>query len=231
MYLCYFDEVKPDPNADRNNFFIGGIAIEQNDAPEIESLVNDIAREFFGSAVFEKNTEFKGTWMMQGQGACKGKHPEKRMKVLKQFIDILCDERVSKFGVAITSHGKNNKHVSDYLSGLCLYIESVDNFLKKQSKRGILFGDYEHDYVNSSIRMFSQYRNSTGFFDRYDKEITQLFDTIYFSSSHHSRLIQLADIFMYIFQLRYYNKRTKFYQRDILEYADKKGFFDDIIYK
>lgn len=63
----------------------------------------------------------------------------------------------------------------------------------------MVFGDYEKDEMADAVCDFSnyQYRGMTNYNGR---SLESLIDTIYFTHSHHSRLLQLADVMLYMVQ-------------------------------
>jgi hypothetical protein len=61
----------------------------------------------------------------------------------------------------------------------------------------ILIGDYEKDEFKQMIADFAQYR-SNGTPWQYGIEITKIVDSVHFTRSHHSRMIQLADMWLFV---------------------------------
>jgi hypothetical protein len=232
MYLCYFDEIKIDPRNSKNNFFIGGICIDSSDAQKIENEINIIALNFFGSSVLRKDTELHGSHIMHGHGACKGRDIEDRITLLKVFVDILSKPDLKLFStrIDVTAHRKQYTHpMPEYNFGLMLHVENVNSYLKSIKQIGMLFGDFERDNTENSIVSLSEFKISGTQFIKHD--ITQLVDTLYFAHSHHSRFIQLADIFLYFDHLCYYDDRTRYPQRTILEYIDQSKMREKIFRK
>lgn len=224
MYLCYFDEIKIDPVRNKNNFFIGGICIDSNSVHDIENELNLIALNFYGSSVLRKDTEFHGSHIMHGHGACEGREIADRIQLLKSLADILNKSSLHLFStrIDVAIHRKQYTHpMKEYNLGLMLHIENIDRFLNEKNAIGMLFGDYERDHTESSIISLSEFRASgTQFFGQ---KISQLVDTLYFAHSHHSRFVQLADVFMYFDHLCHYNDRTRYPQRTVLEHLDEIG--------
>jgi hypothetical protein len=232
MFLSYFDEVKISP-PERMNFFIGGVTMDETDLPLIEAEIDKIAQAFFGASPLSKETEFHGAHILHGKGACKGRQLEERIKVIKALIDILKNERIHKHmtRIDVTAHrGKYKTPRPEYSLGLMLHFEQIDQFLAERQSLGMMFGDYERDNTEESILNLSSYKkNGTDYW--YGKEIKCLADTVYFAHSHHSRFIQLADVFLHLAQLRHYNDRTHYAQREILDYVDMTGMLANCVVK
>ena len=81
------------------------------------------------------------------------------------------------------------------------FIEQVNNHLKNANKLGMVFGDYDEPVIGSSVASLSRFREG-GTYWRKGQEIENIIDTVHFAQSHHSRLIQLADIFLYSLQFQ-----------------------------
>ncbi len=233
MYFCYFDEVKTDLINNKHNFFIGGISIDQSDIMDIEKTLDLIAFNFFGTSVLGKGNEFHGSYIVHGKGAFKGREVTTRLALIKDLTNLLTDSRINKFTTRINVIEHKEKYqypMPEYNFGLMLHLENTDSFLKEKRKKGILFGDYERDNTENSIISLSEFKNSKTKFYK-GKQITQLVDTIYFAHSHHSRFIQLADVFLYLAHLRFYNDRSKKLQKAVLEHVDSITFMKDIYQK
>lgn len=228
MFLSYFDEVKAEL-PDRPYFFIGGVTIDESAMTDIEAALNDVAHRLFNSSVLAKSNELHGKEIFQGKGCCKGMKPKPRIDALKGIIDILAKNEVHKHltQLDVANHrAKYNKPEPEYNLGLMFYIEQIDRFLEKNNSKGMLFGDYERDEANDSIINLSHFKHySTRY--TYGRKITHLLDTLYFAHSHHSRFVQLADVFLYLVQSRHYNVRKNRFQQEILEYVDDTGVVKD----
>lgn len=65
MYIIYFDEVKNRPHKQRY-YWLGALAIPHDLALDLETKVNDISNEVFGSPLLSKDTEFHGNEIICG---------------------------------------------------------------------------------------------------------------------------------------------------------------------
>lgn len=232
MYLAYFDEVKPS-FPERPFFFIGGLVVEDKDVQKIEQSIHGLALDFFGKSTLGKDTELHGIEIFRGNGACKGRSIEERLVLFRGLIDILSNEKIKKFLVTINCEEHRRRYVNpepEYNLGLMFYIEMVEKFLSDNNSLGMLFGDHEKDQVEKSIINLSEFRLE-GTRYRRGKKINCILDTLYFAQSHHSRLVQLADVFMYLSQLNHYgdNKtymhesvRTLFHATEIVKECHNK---------
>ena len=212
LFLIYFDEVKHDPPVQEAQLF-GGITVRDTDAQEIEDRMNELAEKYFGSKVLSKDTEFHAKDIAQGKGNCKTRKPAERVEMLEGLLDILGEPSVSKIYARMTP-SKVHFPTDPERDTFMLFVEKIESFLKSRSDIGMLFGDYDHKMISPSITNLSQYRIGRTSW-ALGRNISCLVDTVHFAHSHHSRLVQLADIYVYCTQ---YAKtpsssywRTRFY--------------------
>ena len=62
----------------------------------------------------------------------------------------------------------------------------------------MVFGDYEKDEISRSILDFSQFKFDGKTPMPLGRPLERLKDTIYFTHSHHSRFLQVADMVIYL---------------------------------
>lgn len=79
-----------------------------------------------------------------------------------------------------------------------LILERFCDYLEKQQDVGVVFGDYEKDEITRAVLDFSQFK-LLGRTPMYKgRPLGWLVDTIYFTHSHHSRFLQVADIVVFL---------------------------------
>jgi len=74
-----------------------------------------------------------------------------------------------------------------------------NRYLSKQNEVGMVFGDYDEPVVGKSVVSLSNFKKYGTQWQRAET-IDRLFDTVHFAKSHHSRMIQLADVYLYCCQ-------------------------------
>ena len=62
----------------------------------------------------------------------------------------------------------------------------------------MVFGDYEADEVTGAVVDFSEYKNQGKTPMYFGRPLGRLLDTVYFTQSHHSRFLQVADLLVYM---------------------------------
>jgi Protein of unknown function (DUF3800) len=155
-----------------------------------------LSHKVFGSRNLEKSTEFHGIEICRGSGNFKGVPLEQRLEVLEQLLSMAAQEFIKRIYVRINPENiTHTKTPPDEIAFIFL-IEQVEAMLAKEDQLGMIFGDYDAPKIGLSVANLSRFRRG-GTSWAEGKDIDHLIDTVHFAKSHHSRLIQLADVFLY----------------------------------
>lgn len=221
MLLTYFDEVKP-VLPDQPYFWLGGLMVDDGIAPRLEEEINVLATSCFGGRTgLTRQTEFHAVDIVHGKGNFKGvPNPKERFDLLKQLVRVYAKPE----GVyRVTSRIEVEKlysGVDAQEKALMFLIEKVDGFAGARNTRAMLIGDFEREgLVEAAVQSLSAFReNGTPY--AFGKDIEHLVDTIHFARSHHSRLLQLADVYLWTEQLRYRRGERKELTADLLRFIN-----------
>ncbi len=197
MRLIYFDETKF--SEDNPYFFIGGILLEEECVTNLDRELMKVQQDFFGTNSLDKKTELHGLYIYQGKGSYKNRTIPDRIDLFQRIGELLIQYKIPIRVVSIDMNTCKQQYISPlppYKYGLMLLLEQFCKFLDRENDIGIAFGDYEKDEITQSIRDFSEYKKQTP--THYGHSIKRLIDTIYFTHSHHSRFLQVADMVMYM---------------------------------
>lgn len=199
MYLIYFDETK---FAEENPFFfIGGIVIADSNISALEETLMQIQYNFFGTNVLTHETEFHGQHIFNGIGQFRKRRLEDRVSLFEDIGRFICDNKIAIRIVCINVHKHRARYQypqPEYNLGLMLMLERFCDFLEAKNDIGVVFGDYERDEITKSILDFSQFKHTGKTSMFHGRPLGLLKDTIYFTHSHHSRFLQVADMIMYM---------------------------------
>jgi len=209
MKLIYFDESKSD---DMNPFFfIGGILIDKDSLTSIENNLIRVQREYFSTNELSQKTEFHGQDIFQGCSQYRRQDIPKRLKIFEEIGKIAGSAKIPFILTRINVHKHRLQYrqpVNEYALGLMLIMERFSAFLENEKKNGLLIGDEEQTENTKAILAFNNYKISGGTPFLPGRSIAPLKDTIYFSKSHFSRFIQMADLLVYMAS-RYEKPETK----------------------
>lgn len=199
MHLIYFDENKY--TEENPFFFIGGVIIEDKKANDLEQTLSQIQYNFFGTNSLTKESEFHGKEILHGKGNCKKRKLAERVQVFKDIGSVIINNKlpIRMVCIDVKKHkGKYTYPIPEYRLGLMLALERFCDYLDSADDIGIVFGDYEKDEIAKSILDFSQFKTSGKTPMYYGRPLGRLLDTVYFTHSHHSRFLQVADLIIYM---------------------------------
>lgn len=199
MHLAYFDENK---FADDNPYFwVGGLLIPDKKAIEFENTLSQIQYNFFGTSVLSKDTEFHGKELFHGKGSFKGRSLAERLRVFQDIATFLVNNKIPVRMVCIDVPKHKQKYsypMPEYRLGLMLVLERFCDYLDEVDDLGLVFGDYERDELTHSVLDFSQFKTLGKTPMYFGRPLGRLLDTVYFTHSHHSRFLQVADLLIFL---------------------------------
>jgi hypothetical protein len=215
MYLIYFDETKFEK--DNPYFFMGGILIKENLLEILEKEIASIQKNFFGTSLLKLETELHGKLIFQGKGHFRKRKLSERLKLFEEVTNLLINFKIPIILICldVERYWKNpnqecnnyQKKGDEYKLGLQLILSNFEKFLENKKEIGLVFGDYEKDEITSAIENFSAFKEEkipiSGI------TLNRIKDTIYFTQSHHSRFLQIADLVLYMAN-RYENSKKEF---------------------
>jgi len=209
MYLIYFDEVKDDGSTQKY-YWVGGIALEASILKEIEKQVEAISTQHFGSPCIGHETEFHAAEIYHRKGLFKEwNDPSKRVGLVGSLLRVLEDDRIKKIYVKIDrDHFDSKKFKRKKIDEMAfmLFCEKANGLMKRQREFGMMIGDRESDSLASRYAgNLSNWRNF-GTDYQLGRSIDNLVDTVHFTGSHLSRLLQLADVHIWCRQFRALNQ-------------------------
>lgn len=199
MHLCYFDENKHGP--DNPHFFIGGLLIPDKKALDFENTLSQIAFNFFGARSLIQANELHGKELFHGKGNAKGRKLEERVQVFQDIATFVTNNQIPVRMVCIDvdrHKGKYQYPMPAYRLGLMLILERFSEYLDEADDLGLVFGDYEADEVTGAVVDFSEYKSQGKTPMYFGRPLGRLLDTVYFTQSHHSRFLQVADLLVYM---------------------------------
>jgi hypothetical protein len=199
MHLAYFDENKY--SEDNPFFLIGGYLLPEKKAPQLEEDLRQIQFNFFGSTSLRKDTEFHGKDMFHGKGVFQKRKLIERIKLFSDLVTFVISNQLPIKIVCIDVRHHRAKYqypTPEYRLGLMLILEKFCDNLEDIDDLGAVFGDYEKDEVAKAIIDFSEFKVAGATHIYHGRPLGRLIDTVYFTHSHHSRFLQVADVLMYM---------------------------------
>jgi Protein of unknown function (DUF3800) len=228
LHLIYYDEVKYDPPK-QSSYWMGGICVSHEIVPDLEAQMSEIAVRAFGSATLNKDTEIHGIELCRGSGNFKARDFGARLALLTDLLAIIAREDVARIRIKVNP--ANILHAADSPSDIAFMflVEKADALLTEKKSLGMLIGDYDEPAIGTSVSNLSEFRRGSTRWAR-GKGIRNLVDTVHFAKSHHSRMIQLADVFLYCSQF-YWGANASGWRKAIAEVIRASGAMFPTKYK
>jgi len=218
--LAYFDENK---YSEENPFFvIGGIIIPGDNVIDLENTLSQIQYNFFGNTFLTRDTEFHGKELFHGKAQFKGRNLSERVQLFRDIATFILNNKIPIRMVRIDVHRHREKYAypaPEYRLGLMLILERICDFLDSVDDMGLVFADYEKDELTNSVLDFSQFKMQGKTPMYFGRPLGRLIDTVYFTHSHHSRFLQVADILVFLAG-RYENMEaapSKWHDNEVLQ--------------
>lgn len=209
MYLIYFDEVKDDGDTQKY-YWVGGIALDAAILKEVEKKIEAISTQHFGSPCIGHETEFHAAEIYHRKGLFKDwTDPSQRIGLIGSLLKILDDDRIKKIYVKIHRAHFASKFSAKKIDEMAfmLFCEKANGLMGRLNDFGMMIGDRESDSLASRYAWnLSNWRNF-GTEYRLGRSIEHLIDTVHFTGSHLSWLLQLADVHVWCRQFRSLNQK------------------------
>jgi len=195
VMLTYFDEVKHEPGK-HSCFWLGALAVDAHQVRPIEAQVSALAKECFGTTALARHTEFHTSALINRRDHFNDWDTSRRIDALTNLLRIL-DQHDLIAKIMICLH-TDRMVATDFEAKAFLFLtEKLQQFLVQQDAVGLLIGDRESDQAAAAAASdLSDYR-ATGTPFPFGRNITRLIDTVHFTHSHLSRMLQLADLYVW----------------------------------
>jgi hypothetical protein len=216
LLVTYFDEVKY-AAGNQPYYWLGGIVASAEIIWGLENQLAALSAELFGTPNLTRETEFHAADIFHRKRNFKD-WPDisKRLDVIKRLLAILNGAAVGKVYVRIEPSRMVASDVER--KAFMFFTERVELYLRTAKSPGILIGDKENDRISGTFaETLSRYR-SAGTPYAYGTQLTHLVDTVHFTDSHHSRMLQLADLYVWALQFYVSGDNTKYPRSELHEF-------------
>jgi hypothetical protein len=139
--------------------------------------------------------------LFHGKGNAKGRKLEERVRVFQDVATFVTDNAipVRMVRIDVIRHEQKYKYPTPpYRLGLMLILERFCEYLDTVDDLGLVFGDHEADEVTGAVVDFSEFKSLGKTPMHFGRPLGRLLDTVYFTQSHHSRFLQVADLLVYM---------------------------------
>lgn len=193
--LCFIDESTDSDYHFHLACLASGDAISRSEL-DLDNLVSEMA---FNGLVSSPRVELHAGDIFHGLHEFAGLTPEQRIDIYTRAIAVL-----GRSQIEVICRGVNLQGFSDRYSNLQFYPTLFSNLLERVNERllvrnefGLVVSDMQHEYAEELKDMVHEAKcYGTGGYR--SQKFTQIIDNIHFTDSRRSRLLQLADLAVFV---------------------------------
>jgi len=227
MHLVYIDEVKHDPPAQRYHWLCA-LAFHDSAIQAIDGALSVIAESFFGTSILQQSNEFHAKAIVHGKGPYKGRSMHERVELFNALLDVIASSSdVGRIEIRVEPEKMIASHYTDM--AFMFLVEKVDDYMRQCGSIALLIADEDAELVGNNVTNLSSYK-AKGTQYAFGKQIRNIVDTIHHTRSHHSRLLQLADIYVYTLAMAA-GDHSEYPRSKIVEHATKARILFPTKYK
>lgn len=180
--------------------------------------INELSREYFGTQQLSRDTEFHAKDIFhRKRHFSTWTDLSRRLECLQRLASIAGDpDLVRRIYVRIDPSKMVRSHGWDRDAFMYL-VEKVQLDAATQATHCIMVGDLDSEFSDGSVSNLSRFREQGTDF-AFAKKVDRIIDSVYFIPSHHSRLIQLADVYTYCLQLMHSPDDDNYPRKKMKEY-------------
>jgi hypothetical protein len=199
VLLTYVDE-----SYSKTRYFVVGLAVHHEAIRSLENELNEVvARATRELGLGGGKAELHGHPLFHGKDEWATVMPRQRIAVYNRAF-----QAIAHHDVRIFLRGVDSKRLRERYSrpddpyDVCLQhiLEQVDKYADRTDQAALVIADelHEHDRRRRNLRDFRK-DGTPGYLS---SRLPRIVDTIHFAPSHHSRLIQAADLIAYLHHRR-----------------------------
>lgn len=194
MHLVYIDEVKCQLPYQKYHWLCG-LAIPSDTIKSVESALDAIADDYFASRALDRSTEFHAADIVHGKGPYSGRDLAGRLALIKKLACVV-EEHPSIGRIQVRLDPELISRTDYQRIAFMFMVERVDQLMAARNSLGLLIVDHDREFSNENVRNLSAFK-AFGTDFAFGQEVTHVVDTVHQTHSHHSRLLQLADVYTY----------------------------------
>ena len=194
MHLVYIDEVKHNPPAQQYHWLCA-LAFPEASIQAVDQALSDLAERFFGTSVLDIDNEFHAKFIVQGKGPYKKRQMGERVELFNALLDVIGGPHdIGRIEIRLEPAKMIAPHYEEM--AFMFLVEKIEDYMGQGKSTALLIADEDRELVGSNVTNLSSYKRAGTHYE-FGKSIQRVVDTIHHTKSHHSRLLQLADIYVY----------------------------------
>ncbi len=192
MHIVYVDEVKYDPSR-RSHHWLCALACPEESLQGLEARLNELAAGYFGTPILARSNEFHARDILWGRGIYRGHPVGKRLALYKGLIDAIDEtENLARIQVRINPTQLVAQSYRD--KAFMFLVEKTNALMVARKSLALLIADEDQELAGDNVASLSAFK-AKGTSYQFGRPIGRLVDTIHHTESHHSRMLQLVDVY------------------------------------
>jgi hypothetical protein len=199
MLLTYLDE-----SYTRDRYYIAALAVHHGSVRSLERAINGVvARAQRTCPEVSGATELHGHPLFHGTADWGRLHPRRRIGIYSQVLQAVADHDVTIILRGLDLPSQRTRYVRpDPPHGVVLQhvLEQVNLYARATDQAALIIADEVQDQTRHRMNLGAFRRYGTPGYLR--SRLPRIVDTIHFAPSHHSRLLQAADLVAFLHRRR-----------------------------
>lgn len=210
MRLIYLDESECQQY---DTYFVGALVAEPQVAHDLIASLDELGADLAGRFGLDARVEFHGYAMMAGT---EGWEPMQGMKTacinaFERAVEAVADHDVKVCIRGLDVKAQKVRYPHPYPPHqVCLeqVVQRVHQGVRNNRDYGMLFADEHHldRELRGKLRVWQRHGTTS---DYMKTRPTRFLDTIHFTPSSESRMLQAVDLVLYYYQRKYYLERRE----------------------
>lgn len=230
MYLFYLDEAGNTwldlDNKQQPIHYISWFAVKDTEIKKLDNALKSILPMFLPYSQ-NYDFEFHGIDMVWWKKYYKKFSIEKRLQALDALIKIYKRHNLTFFSYWLSKAAHKKQYIQPFHPHNVVFkqlIEQIDEFLEEKNEQWILIMDRNDDVGQDIINDFQSYKDKWTWFWSFKRELKHLVDTVYYTESYNSNILQLADVIWYIYASYHTTDALLKWNLKSINYVKKKAF-------
>lgn len=200
MLISYVDE------SNHGDYFsFGALVAEPDVVKSLTAALNKVIEDASWRYDIGRDTELHGYELFQGTDGWKGVGARGRVRVYRAALEQIVAHNVSLIfrwceRDRLVAHQARKAYPDPWSPEQTVFqflLQRVDSLAKKDGHLAMIIADMRDDR-ESHRQLFATYQRSGTPGDYMSTKLPSILDTVHFVPSHHSRMIQAADLVTYI---------------------------------
>ncbi len=223
MHLLYLDESGDPGFRGTRHYVLLGLAIADREVKAASAEVDKLVLRRLGPRAEGGELHYRS--LLRGKGLFRGMSDAARRRVADDVFRLLRRLPVTLFAAVVDTRKHQQQSLFPQrpdLWALALIVERFDAFLRRGRRSGCVVYDSRNRPQDSELRAFFDVLSRQG--PRHLRP-RRIVETVFFTPSHSTRLLQLADFCAYAVFSRYERpgKARRFAQIESQFYVDRRG--------